>query len=214
MRTKLLLVFLFLWFVSGAQPAKFEIGLTGSAFRLQISEIEGFYHVYTTDKPCFAGGIETMYHLNKRSSFSLGVNYMNIKYAVAYSWIFMQPNDPSIPRTGEFNSSYMEIPLNYRLNVLIKENFTAFLSGGYMVSFLMHSNNRTTYQDNSVRKTDYSEKFLNGALIGFGAQYFANENVSISVSAGARFFFGGFDAFMAQDPSDYGGKLGIYYRLK
>ena len=198
-----------------ATNIKWIIGLSGSLNSYDnIKAHQGFNHKYTFTKTGFRGGLDLVYHFSKRSAITTGLQYFNVSYKADYVWIFNQPNDPAIPRNTDVKVGYLDIPLIYNFSIISSDKIVVYTATGIVSSILITATGSTTYEDNSVRKFDYSNSFILSLQLGAGLQYNLNKKLGIKIEPQYRLFLKSFDSIMEQSPTAICGTVGIVYKLK
>jgi opacity protein-like surface antigen len=196
------------------QEKKLTIGINGApSFYTIKSDNLGVNHQYTS-KPGYHVGIDLSFHFSKRSEITTGLYYSNAGYKVDYNYIFQQTADPAIPRSGDITMGYLEIPVIYNFSFITKEKFVLYSGAGIVSSFLKSSNDRTTFQDNSIRSSGYLNSFLPSLQLGLGLEYDLNKNWGIKIEPQYRFYLKGFDIWMNQRPTAFNGTIGIVYNFR
>lgn len=197
-----------------SQDTKLTIGVNGSPSFYNLKASKGFDHQYIYDNPKFRSGIDLSYYFYKKSSISTGLFYFRIGYKVDYVFIFRDQGDPLIPKYSEIKTNYLDIPVIYNTTLLSKEKFSIYSSTGIVASILISSFDQTTFENNSVRNSKFSNSFLFSFQLGSGLKYNLSEKFSIKIEPQYRLFFKGFDKLMTQYPSVFNGTFGIIYVLK
>ena len=195
-----------------SQNKKLTVGIAGAPTYYNVKSAEGFNHEYTK-KLSYRVGLDLGFHLGKRSTISTGAYYSTIGYKVVYKYIFIQPNDPYIPRNADITANYLEIPLTYNFNVVAKPKLEFYLSAGIIYSRLMSSDDRTTFENNSVRSSGYLNSSLLSLQGGIGLQYNFTDRLGIKLEPHYRLFTKGIDRIIYQQTKSFDATLGIIFTL-
>ncbi len=211
-KTATILFFLLLPTLVFCQNKKFTIGIAGSPTFFDIKSAKGFNHEYTK-KISYRIGLDIEFPLGKRSTIATGAYYTTLGYKVVYKYIFAQSNDPYIPRNTDVTANYLDIPLTYNFKIIAKPKFELYLLAGAVYSKLISSNDRTTFEDNSVRNSGYLNSSLLSLQSGGGVQYKLTDRLGIKLNSHCRLFTKGIDRIMYQQTKAFDVTLGIALTL-
>jgi len=209
-------IFLYIWILPTilfAQENKLAIGITVSPSFYTVTSETGFNHHYASE-PGFRGGVDLSFHLSRKSILTTGVYYSSVGYKVEYNYILNDPGDPAIPRSGDINAGYVDIPIAYNFNFISKEKLILYISSGIISSMLISSDDKTTFEDNSIRSSGYLNSFLLSLQLGIGFRYNISDRLGIKIEPQYQFFMEGIDKMMNQHPASFNIALGIVYGLK
>ena len=109
---------------------------------------------------------------------------------------------------------YLEIPVIYNFSFLSKEKIVLYSATGIVTSILISSDDRTTFEDNSIRSSGNLNSFLPSLQLGAGLEYDLNQNWGIKIEPQYRFYLKGFDNLMNQHPTAINGTIGIVYNFR
>lgn len=197
---------------SFSQNKNMELGLSIAPSFYQLKPQNGFEHVYNSDVN-FLAGIDISFPVFKKSNLLTGVYYSNLKYNIDYKFTFEDPGDPFIPRYGDIAASYLEIPLIYILKFTSSGKFIPYSSLGLISSILISSDDKTTFEDNSIRSSGYLTSFLASLQLGIGLKYKLNDKWQLKLEPQYRLYLKGFDKMMYQKPSSINIPFGVIYTL-
>jgi long-subunit fatty acid transport protein len=173
----------------------------------------GFDHKYTS-KPSYVDcGITLAYDFPKRFGLSASFLFSKLNYHVDYAFTFMQGGDPQIPRSGDITASYLVIPFFFDFNINTGSKGKIVLGAGIISSMLINANDKTTFEDNSVRNSGNENSFLFGLATGVNYQYSLNDKLSLELGGQYGFYTKGVDTIMNQNPSVIRGMLGVVYNF-
>lgn len=218
MKKYFLLTFLLFQIVSvGASKkdsVKCFIGLSGGWQQLgKLTNPSYFNHQYTSGNG-IDYGLDLGFQFNKYISLDLGIHQFSIQYDYAYSWIFIQANDPSIPKIDEYNNQYLDFPILINANLIVKNKWSLFFSSGMAASFLNKNSSETTYQDNSAKPNIKSEPFLLSYKINLGIDFKIKEKSKITIWGSYRQFISLLDSDMITKPNIFSAHLGFSSRIE
>jgi hypothetical protein len=179
----------------------------------KIKSHHGFNHKYLSDID-FGAGLGVSYFFSPKSSIKTGLTYMPVNYNVEYKYIFMDSLDPSIPRSADIRLGYLDIPFAYNLNLKLNDKFTLNTTSGITSSFLIIEKDNTLFEDNTVRKSGFTNQLIFSVQLGIGLCYNLNQKLGLKLEPRYRRFFKGFDILMYQQPSSLNIAIGITYNLK
>jgi len=157
--------------------------------------------------------VDILIPFSHRSNFQTGISITNIKYSVDYDFVTQQPGDPNIPRSADFSPIYLEVPVTYCINTSLRGRFSVFGCAGFIFSKLIVQNDKTTFEDNSIRRSGYLSEFLTSINLGVGILYSVNEKISLNFKPQYRIFLSAFDNKMESNPSLIGVQFGLSYKL-
>lgn len=216
MRNFLLILLVFSFKITFSQDSlkgnetRWLAGVSGGiVYYNNIHSISGFQHQYEYNKISPLYSLDIGYKCSKRLNFSTGFSYFQVKYKANFNWTAVNTNDPSMPLTTNINPSIYDIPITCAFNFIAKEKFSYYCSTGINLSFLASKEKTTVYMDNSTRRFDYLNPFIQGAHFGTGVLI-----KGIKIEAQYRMFSKGFDSFMLQNPSAFCLKIGITDKIQ
>lgn len=163
-----------------SQENKLQFGLSGGLNYYALLSAKGFEHKFTT-KPGSDIGLITMYRLSPHCELSLRTIYESFSYHADYAFTFLQPNDPYIPRTAEVSVSYLNITPTYGYVFTRKGRSELFLEIGPTVQLLASHSDETTFEDNSVRDSQYLNKTLYGVSFTCGVNWYVADHVTLAL---------------------------------
>jgi hypothetical protein len=213
---KVMKIFLFVLMVpviTIAQEKRTAIGITAGPSFYTLAAETGFAHEYTS-KSSFRAGIDLLFFLSRKSELRTGISYSNVGYKVDYNYVFTIPGDPQIPRSGDITAGYLEIPIAYNFNCISNEKLVMYLSTGIISSILISSDDKTTFEDNSIRSSGYLNSFLLSFQVAAGIRYNLNDLLGIKFEPQYQLFMKGIDKFMNQSPTAINLMIGMVYNLK
>ncbi|PKP01464.1 MAG: hypothetical protein CVU11_15170 [Bacteroidetes bacterium HGW-Bacteroidetes-6] len=194
------------------QGKNVKIGISLTPAFYSIKTWTGFDHQYSP-KFSFTGGFDVYFFASKRFAISSGLQYSSIGYKVDYAYTFLHNNDPLIPRSGDIRAGYLDIPVVFSFDFISTEKAAVYLSGGAISSMLILSNDRTTFEDNTVRDSGFLNPFIMSVRLGAGFRYNVNEKITLKAEPQFRYFFKGIDEMMDQHPVSVNASLGIIFNL-
>jgi opacity protein-like surface antigen len=211
---KLILGISILLFTSTAysQDKGWSIGIIGSPNFYSVKSHEGFNHSYQTDLGLTIG-LESIYSLSNKLDLGLGANLTSLGYQVNYEYTFLDPGDPYIPRSGNITANYIDIPIFLRVNLLSSDKFALYPSVAFNSLFLINSKDQTTFEDNSVRESNYLNSLIFSGQFGLGVAYSLNEKMRIKLEPRFRYYLKGFDTIMNAHPTLFQAMIGIEYKI-
>jgi len=191
------------------QSSKWSIGLLGSPNYTLINSDEFLYKANLS----YSFGVESSYRISGKSRINLELYYTNINYEVKYYFIYVGTPDPAIPRSGVVSANYIDIPVLYDF-LFVKEKLQVYSSIGLVPAFLISSDDKTTFEDNSIRDSGYLSSFLLSSQLGVGLGYKINEKIEIKFEPQFRKYLSSIDSFMGSNTIAIKGLLGVVYRIK
>jgi hypothetical protein len=194
------------------QNRNMELGLSVSPSFYMLTSANGFDHKYHTNAN-FITGIDISFPFFKQSNLLTGLYYSSVRYKVEYEFLVEQPGDPLIPRYGHISANYFEIPLIYVLKLASSNKFFIYSSPGIIPSILISSNDKTTFEDNSTRSSQYLNSFLSSLQLGAGMKYKLSDKWQIKIEPQYRLALKGIDKMMYQKPSSLNIPFGVIYTL-
>lgn len=156
-------------------------------------------------------GADAYYSLNKKLDLGLGLSFRTINYQVDYNFNFRDAGDPNIPRQENMSAGYLETPFTIRWRALSKGKMTVSPIVGLNASFLLSADQKTTYEDNSVREADYLNTSLLSCVAGIEASYQLNKNISLKLAPRFNYYFNTFDPLASVNPTLFQTQIGFEY---
>ncbi|MBV6460346.1 MAG: hypothetical protein HJHJAOHD_00455 [Flavobacteriales bacterium] len=194
------------------KDSPYQLGLSLFPVSYKVKAHEGFKHIYKT-KTGFGTRITLTRSFTKNFSLTSGLGYTHLSYKVNYAFIFMDSLDPNIPRSASIRMGYLDIPLIGQVSVSISEKMKLQLAAGVMYSILIHEDDKTLFEDNSIRNSGFSNKTIISLPLLFSWQIILSKHFGISTEADYRYFFRGFDFLMNQRPKAMQLGVGITYNF-
>jgi opacity protein-like surface antigen len=197
------------------------LGFISPAFSQQLRfDLESticFYHIQEQEtrqynsRPGLKSSIGITYKLPGKISITSGIGLSVVSYNTAYGFITLQQNDPLVPVSSEIRATYLDIPLliNYQLSTNTKTNL--YLNSGIVSSQLVREDDKTIFQDHSVRSSGYLNSQLLSFQFGAGVLFALNEKLSLKLEPQYRLFQKSFDRMMFNKPSALNIVFGIAY---
>ena len=106
---------------------------------------------------------------------------------------------------------YLEIPVNVRYKILDKK-LDVSLMGGISTNFLVGTDIRLNYTDNSSKNTDYTTEGLNrinySGLVGIGFEYPLFKNLILNLEPKFRYYMNPIDKEQVYDIHPY--SIGVF----
>ncbi len=195
-----------------AQDKDWTLGLVSSPNFYSIKSHPGFGHTYHADVG-MSIGLESFYSFGNRINLGLGGSLNSLSYQVNYLYTFEDPGDPHIPRSSIKKAVYLDIPLFLRTDLLVSNKMKLYTSLAVNSSFLINSEDQTTFEDNSVRDSGFLNSFLLSSQLGLGLVYKLHPKIGLKFESKFRYYLKGFDVLMNANPSLVQTVIGIEYSL-
>lgn len=193
-----------------AKELKWTTGMSGGIIIYNnIHSAQGSQHHYEYKKTSPLWGIDINFKCSKRLILSTGFSTFQTRYKANFNWVATNVNDPAIPRSTNIKPFLYDFPLACSFNFVAKEKFSFYASTGINFIFIDSPQKTTVYMDNSTRKFEYINPFIQGAHFGTGVLI-----NGIKIEAQYRLFSKGFDSIMTQDPSAFCIKLGVVDKIQ
>ncbi|MBI5541497.1 MAG: PorT family protein [Bacteroidia bacterium] len=210
MKNLLILVLIVSFNVSSfGQESKWTIGFFGSPYFYKIKSMKGLNHDINS-KFSYQTGIESAYLFSKRSEIQLGLSFSNISYNVNYDFSHAS-SEISLPKFAEIKAQYIDISLFYDINFITNEKCKFYLIAGPVSSFLISSQNKTTFQNNNVGDAKDLTANLFSLQAGIGIKYKLNNKLSLKFEPQFRYHFKVISFFTGYNPTSINCSLGIIY---
>jgi opacity protein-like surface antigen len=219
----LITVLLLMTFVVKGQVNKLSIGLFSSpdAYNYSFNKIPGFDHKYKT-RINYSTGLIMQYNLNENFVVRTGLLYSTKGYLLDYAFIFMEPNDPLIPRESNVKLSYCDIPIMVSYNFINDGRLSLYASSGIIGSILINDKEISIMEDDSEKETEFSKVLFNQKFnstvfaieFGLGLKYNLNEKVFISLVPYLRYGLNKINNdVLKSNPMSYGIGAGFNFNL-
>jgi len=201
------------------QENKISLGVTGSydGYSLQKNQLFWNSQTYNTNLS-FSSGLNLQYNFNKKIHLKSTMSYAKKGYDVTYNFLFIDPNDPAIPKRSVIKINTINIPL--MIGFYIKSNGKIKLSSslGGVTEIVINTSETSTYEDNSTSAATSLSNSLPSLFLSVqfnaGIEYHVNEKIYIGLEPYFRYGFNTInDAFMEFDPTSYGGFLSLNYKF-
>jgi len=219
------ITFLYLSAFGYSQDSKIAIGVAGSFDAYSVKYWENPNLSLLDRKYQFLNGYSVggrfEYHISEKLTFRSGIFYANKGYTVDYSFLFSQPNDPSIPRKSTIKAGFVSVPLMLGYESLATERFKIIPAFGVVVSGKIHESEITVYEDDSERKSDLSELYTSvlsssqfGIQANLGFAYFLTDHMFVLLEPYFNYGFSGLNTNIEiGKPMMYGGILSVNLKL-
>ena len=184
------------------------MGILGTPDFYSIRAAENLAHEYT-EKVGYKMGLNTSLQIGERNMLTLKPCFTSMEYDVNYVYDAFQAGDPQRPDFASISSQYIDLPLKYSFKFVAKKWFRAFLTAGFNGSFLISSNDLTTFADGSVRESGFLNSILAGTTIGGGAELRLTKKWPLRLGLLYGYFLNGIDTQMDQNPGLFGSSLGF-----
>lgn len=178
-------------------------GASGSINSVILKPHPGYNHAYSNDQIGINTGIDFGVRLSKRIELSGGLYYFGFGYSVDYDWIFLQPNDPSIPRSSKAELIYYEFPVTFSYHILANKKIAMYSNIGFTFSRLNSSEGSIIYQDYSTSELYFQNSNIFSSQIGLGLQLNLSDDTWLKFEPQYRMFTNGFDEIMHQKPYSF-----------
>ena len=161
------------------------------------------------------------YSFSEKFTLRTGLLYSTKGYDVIYNYRFIQPDDPSIPRSSSFKVGMINFPLLFGYEVVDAGKFKIIPALGMVVYGKIHESEVTIYEDGSERKSELGELFapvLSNSQFSFqanlGLSYYFTDNMFVLLEPFFNYGFSGLNVKIEDgNPIMYGGILSVNYKL-
>jgi hypothetical protein len=195
-----------------ARESKVALGGSISPGICSITSEAGITHRYIF-KTHFRAGLDISFLLSRKSALSTGLHYSSIRYKAEYNYTINDSGDSSIPQGADISAGYLDIPITYNFNFRSKKKLGMLLSAGIISSLLISSDDKTSFEDHTIRDSGSLNSFLFSLKTGIGLRYSLKERLGIKLEPWYQIFMKGFDTTMNRHPAAINLTIAIIYDL-
>lgn len=226
MKNLIFITVLTLFFHNGfSQDSRLTLGVEGSfdAYSVKYkASIPGISE--STEFESFNGysvGGRLEFYFSDKLTLRTGILYLIKGYKVDYNFLFVQPNDPAIPRTSTFKVGMINLPFLLGYQLVSWGDFKVTPALGMVIYGKIHENETTIYEDDSERKSDLAEPYSPtlsntqfSAQFNLGLSYYFTDKVFVLFEPFFNYGFSGLNPTIEDgNPLMYGGILSVNYKL-
>lgn len=202
-----------------SQETKLSTGVLGSwdsyDFDFQETGTNNAFEATTA----FSFGVIAQYHITERIAPRMGVFYTQKGYSLDYDFQFINPGDPSIPRTSELSVRYIGIPLLFTYYLIPESAFRLSSSAGVVPEFLVGDEEVLEFEDGSERESLLLNQNLTSVLFSaqwnIGVEYHFAKRFFLAAEPYARYGFNTIDPdVVGSNTLSYGAILSFNYKWK
>lgn len=166
----------------------------------------------------YSTGVGLKFQLQEKIFIKTGLLYATQGYQLKYNYVVLDTNDPAIPSQTKLKLLYLHVPIMFGYQCLNFGNFKFTPSGGLIIGYQINETENTTYDDGSIRKSDFLNQNLNKLQVRFevalGFEYLIGDKFKIEIGP---FIGKGLnkldDELMKSCQIAYGLILGLYYKF-
>lgn len=140
------------------------------------------------------------YFLTDAVEIQLRTSIDDVNYTTTYTWVAIQPNDPAIP----YSTNYNHMSLNLGLGSCYRKSFgdknALCLSGAIETSVASTGDEVSVMGNNTVKSTNYLTKSIPGIRAGIGWQYAVSPRLGLQLLPEIKVFFRELDLFSSRYP--------------
>ena len=136
-----------------SQENKFSLGVAGSYDNYSLQALKSFgSDVYTFDIiPAYALGIDFRYQTNNHLFFESGLFYTDKGFKVNYRFIFIDPNDPFIPKESTVKLRSLGVPVILGYYIKGGNKLKFYISVGFLNEIVFDISETSTFEDDSIK---------------------------------------------------------------
>lgn len=110
-------------------------------------------------------GIAARYNVGNLLFFRTGVRYAQKGYRVEYRNLFVQANDPLIPKESQLTNAYLDVPFQVGLSFAQGRRFRISPSLGVTVGTWLSQRETTVFEDDSKRESNFESRWNTSSLV-------------------------------------------------
>ena len=212
-----------LFFIYGSvtsQENKFSLGVVGSYDNYSLQALKNFgSDVYTFDIiPAYRLGFDFRYQTNNHLFVESGLLYTDKGYKVNYHFIFIDPNDPLIPKESTVKLRSLGVPIMLGYNIKKGDKLNFYTSVGFLNEIVFDISETSIFEDDSIKESNNVSKkiakFFLSTQLNLGVGYQFNDKVELNISPYIRYGLNKIsNNLMEFNPISYGGLIGLNYKF-
>ncbi|MBV6485511.1 MAG: hypothetical protein KFKLKKLM_02081 [Flavobacteriales bacterium] len=203
-----------------SQENEFSLGVVGSYDNYSLQALESFgSNVYTFDIiSAYALGIDFRHQTTNQLFIESGLLYTEKGYKVDYHFIFIDPNDPFLPKKSTVKLKCLGVPIMLGYNIKKSDKLNFYTSVGFLNEIVFDISETSTFEDDSIKESNNVSKkiakFFLSAQLNFGFGYQFNDKVELNISPYVRYGLNKIsNDLMEFNPLSYGGLIGLNYKF-